>query len=104
MLVLKSLFSLLVMKYLFNTFSVFGKTGYICDDQFDLADANILCKELGFTLGALEVKGNSHFAKNLRENHTLYMMDDIECLGNETSLMQCNFAGWGIHNCADGEV
>lgn len=48
--------------------------------------------------------GNSHFAKDLQEHHTLYMMDDIECLGNETSLMQCNFAGWGIHNCADREV
>uniref|UniRef100_A0AAR5Q9G6 Uncharacterized protein n=1 Tax=Dendroctonus ponderosae TaxID=77166 RepID=A0AAR5Q9G6_DENPD len=84
--------------------TVFGKTGYICDDQFDIVDANVLCKELGFEFGAMEVKGNSYFAKDLQEHHTLYMMDDIECLGNETSLMQCNFAGWGIHNCADREI
>ncbi|KAL1502427.1 hypothetical protein ABEB36_007568 [Hypothenemus hampei] len=84
--------------------TVFSKTGYICDDQFTITDAEILCKELGFELGALEVKGNSYYAKDLRENHTLYMMDDIECLGNETSIMHCDFAGWGIHNCADGEI
>ncbi|XP_066252034.1 uncharacterized protein [Euwallacea similis] len=84
--------------------TVFEKTGYICDDQFEITDANVLCKELGFPLGALEVKGNSHYAKHLKENHTLYMMDDIECFGNETSIMQCNFAGWGIHNCADNEI
>ncbi|XP_066153612.1 uncharacterized protein [Euwallacea fornicatus] len=84
--------------------TVFKKTGYICDDQFEITDANVLCKELGFPLGALEVKGNSHYAKSLEEKNTLYMMDDIECFGNETSIMQCNFAGWGIHNCADNEI
>ncbi|CAG9769987.1 unnamed protein product [Ceutorhynchus assimilis] len=84
--------------------TVFGKTGYICDDQFKITEADVLCKELGFKFGALEVKGNSFFAKDLEEDHTLYMMDDIECLGNETSIMDCNFAGWGIHNCADREI
>ncbi|XP_050302204.1 uncharacterized protein LOC126740288 [Anthonomus grandis grandis] len=84
--------------------TVFGKTGYICDDQFSLTNAEVLCKELGFKLGALEVKGNSYFAKDLLENNTQYMMDDITCIGNETSLMECDFAGWGIHNCADKEI
>ncbi|XP_060533809.1 uncharacterized protein LOC132706475 [Cylas formicarius] len=84
--------------------TVFGKTGYICDDQFNLSDAHVVCRELGFNLGAAEVKGNSFFAKDLRESNTPYMMDDIACLGNETSLMQCDFAGWGIHNCGDYEI
>ncbi|KAL1512965.1 hypothetical protein ABEB36_002460 [Hypothenemus hampei] len=84
--------------------TVFSKTGYICDDQFPITDAEMLCKELGFESGPLEVKGNSYYAKDLRENHTLYMMDDIECLGNETSIMHCDFAGWGIHDCADRDI
>ncbi|KAF7284717.1 hypothetical protein GWI33_021726 [Rhynchophorus ferrugineus] len=84
--------------------TVFNITGYVCDDQFSTRDADVVCRELGFPLGAFEVKVNSYYAKGLRENNTLYMMDDLECLGNETSLMDCNFPGWGIHNCADREI
>lgn len=26
-------------------------------------------------------------------------MDDVQCKGHETSLTQCSFNGYGIHNC-----
>lgn len=29
-----------------------GKWGYVCDDQFTLTNADVLCRELGFSLGA----------------------------------------------------
>lgn len=31
-------------------------------------------------------------------------MDDLSCIGNESSLMNCDFSGWGIHDCQNGEV
>lgn len=55
-------------------------------------------------MGAVEVKGQSYFAKDIKEENTLYMMDDLECIGNETTVLDCNFAGWGVHNCRDMEV
>ncbi|CAG9815213.1 unnamed protein product [Phaedon cochleariae] len=84
--------------------TAFGRSGYICDDKFGIVDANVVCRELGFVLGAAEVKGQSHFAKDLKEKDTQYMMDEIECVGNETSLLDCGFAGWGIHDCTDQEI
>lgn len=30
-------------------------------------------------------------------------MDDVQCVGNETSIGQCTFRGWAIHNCAHSE-
>lgn len=30
-------------------------------------------------------------------------MDDVRCTGTELSLLQCEYLGWGLSNCAHGE-
>lgn len=85
----------------------FDKWGYVCDDKFGIVDANVLCKELGFTLGAAEVKSNSYYTPQesmIEGAETVFNMDEVNCSGNETSLRECEFSGWGVHDCNAEEV
>ncbi|XP_037905161.1 uncharacterized protein LOC119647912 isoform X2 [Hermetia illucens] len=84
-----------------------GKWGYVCDDKFGMRAADVLCKELGFSLGASEVRGNSYYPAHKEMYDELgvrYLMDEVDCLGNETSIRECNFKGWGVHDCSPEEV
>ncbi|KAM8710851.1 hypothetical protein ACLKA7_017475 [Drosophila subpalustris] len=79
-----------------------GQWGYVCDDNFGLRDADVVCHELGFKLGAAEVRGNSFYEPT--ERNFNYAMDGVNCRGNETQLRDCDFKGWGVHNCGVDEV
>ncbi|BFF99126.1 uncharacterized protein DMAD_07097 [Drosophila madeirensis] len=79
-----------------------GKWGYVCDDKFGLRDADVVCRELGYKLGAQEVRGSSFYAPD--DQNFNYAMDEVECQGNETKLKDCDFKGWGVHNCGVDEV
>ncbi|XP_017049593.1 uncharacterized protein LOC108093796 isoform X3 [Drosophila ficusphila] len=79
-----------------------GQWGYVCDDKFGLKDADVVCRELGFKMGAQEVRGSSFYAPPNQDFN--YLMDEVECHGNETKLSECAFKGWGVHNCGVDEV
>lgn len=72
--------------------------------MFSIQAANIVCKELGFDLGAAEIKKNSFFVSQVNPNHTFFIMDDVVCSGNEPSIRDCNFNGWGVSNCMEREA
>ncbi|XP_015272483.1 PREDICTED: galectin-3-binding protein [Gekko japonicus] len=75
-----------------------GQWGTICDDNWDMADADVVCRSLGFT-GATEVKTSAAFG----EGSGPILLDDVNCLGTETSLTQCSSGGWFNNNCGHGE-
>ncbi len=45
-----------------------GRWGSICDDEWDITDANVVCKSLGFRLGALMATNNGQFGRARSEN------------------------------------
>ena len=53
-----------------------GYWGTVCDDAFDLTDANIVCRELGYS-GALVV---SFFG----QGGGVITLDEVACDGDET--------------------
>lgn len=82
---------------------ILGQWGYVCDDKFGILDANVVCRELGYQLGASEVHGNSFYPPT-DTGEVAFIMDEVDCSGNETSLKDCRFMGWGVSDCTPDEV
>lgn len=58
----------------------------------------VVCSQLpcGSAIAALS---NAQFG----EGREPILMDNVSCTGEETSLQDCPFDGWGVHNCVHGE-
>uniref|UniRef100_A0A8C4GG19 SRCR domain-containing protein n=1 Tax=Dicentrarchus labrax TaxID=13489 RepID=A0A8C4GG19_DICLA len=72
--------------------------GTVCDDSWDLNDANVVCRELGCGT-ALDAPQSAHFGEGTGQ----IWLDDVACSGSERSLTQCQHRGFGTHNCRHSE-
>ncbi|XP_019646758.1 PREDICTED: neurotrypsin-like [Branchiostoma belcheri] len=61
-----------------------GAWGTVCDDEWDLKDAQVVCRQLGFGK-ALEAKEKAHFGAGSGS----VWMKNVECRGSETNLGNC---------------
>ncbi|CAH3183878.1 unnamed protein product [Porites evermanni] len=71
-----------------------GSWGTVCDDSWDLTDASVVCRELGYGR-AVKASVSATFGQG---NGTIWM-GDVRCTGNEKSLTECHQSGWGKQNC-----
>jgi len=75
-----------------------GKWGTVCDDDFGIEEANVICRMLGYS-GALAAYGNGRFGRGGGR----IWLDDLGCTGDEKNLLECPMSPIGAHNCGHRE-
>ncbi|NXB15109.1 C163A protein, partial [Rhagologus leucostigma] len=74
-----------------------GRWGSVCDDTWDLAAAQVTCRQLGCG-AALAAPGGAFFGRG----PDLTWLSSVTCTGLETSLRDCPARTWGEHTCSPG--
>ena len=70
----------------------------VCDDSWDLNDANVVCRQLGYR-GAVAAHHSAHFGQGSGQ----ILPDNLQCTGREASLLECSHNGINSHNCVHSE-
>ena len=71
-----------------------GEWGTVCDDSWDIADARVVCRYLGFN-DATAAIGSAYFGQGSGN----IWLDDVDCAGTEANLIECSHRGLGVANC-----
>ena len=75
-----------------------GAWGTVCDHSWDLQDAAVVCRQLGYGKARIAL-GEAAFG----EGRGPIWYDDVRCSGSEATLTQCAHNGLGVHNCYHSE-
>ena len=74
-----------------------GEWGTVCDDRWDLNDAQVVCRQLGFG-PAVATRSRAFYG----EGNGRIWLDDVSCVGTELNIEDCSHNGWGNHDCDHG--
>ena len=70
----------------------------MCDDGWDLNDAQVVCNELGLQNAVAAIHGAFY-----GEGSGQIWLNGVNCVGTEKTIRNCSHRGWGSHNCSHTE-
>ena len=82
-----------------------GQWGGICDDNFDIYDAQVVCRMLGYAFAreALVFSTADDLYGTAPSGDT-FVLDELNCHGNEESVFDCPHNGEWEENCEKEEI
>ena len=75
---------------------IHGQWGRVCDNSWDFEDAEVVCRQLGFSGVDRITCCGWYFGKGSGPA----LIDDIDCKGNEESLFHCRHVGKDLASCS----
>ena len=75
-----------------------GEWGTVCDNGWDLNDAQVVCRQLGYG-PAVVARDNAYYGQGSGQ----VWLDDMNCIGTELTIENCSHNGWGNQDCSHGE-
>ena len=75
-----------------------GEWGTVCDDGWDLNDAQVVCRQLGFdsAIDVIDARVSAYYGQGSGQ----VWLNNLNCVGNESTIVNCSYDGWGIHDCS----
>ena len=71
-----------------------GIWGTVCGDSWDINDATVVCRSLGFDI-TKQAKTKADFGQGSGP----IWLNGVGCTGIESNLESCVHSGWGVENC-----
>ena len=68
--------------------------GTVCDNSWDIYDGDVVCRVMGFP-GAKQVRIQAYYG----EGSGQILLDDVNCKGHESHLLDCDHNGISGHDC-----
>ena len=75
-----------------------GTWGTVCDDDWNLQDATVACRQLGY-INATAALRSARFGAG----SSPILFSELTCIGNESIITECPHLLTGAHNCTHSE-